>query len=66
MKYFAILSFVALSACAGTSIPVEEDRAMQQEYLKAVSERQAFRPEVYAEPEFEADCIEYKMEECFN
>ncbi len=66
MKYFAILSFVALSACAGTGIPVEEDRAMQMQYLQDVSERQAFRPEVYAEPEFEADCIEYQMEECFN
>lgn len=66
MKYFTVVSFVLLSACAGTSIPVDEDRAMQQEYLQAVNERKAFRPEVYAEPEFEADCIEYEMEECFN
>lgn len=66
MKYFAIISFVALTACANTPIPVEQDRAMQQEYLQAVSERKAFRPEVYAEPDFEADCVEYQMEECFN
>ncbi len=66
MKYFTILSFIALSACAGTGIPVEQDRAMQLEYLQDVSERQAFRPEVYAEPEFEADCIEYNMVECYN
>lgn len=66
MKYFTILSFVVLSACAGTGIPVEEDRAMQLEYMQSISEGRAFRPEVYAEPEFEADCEEYQMEECFN
>lgn len=66
MKYFAVLSFVLLSACTGVSIPVDEDRAMQLEYMQNVSERKAFRPEVYAEPEFEADCIEYEMDECYN
>ena len=66
MKYFAILSFVALSACVGSGIPVEEDRALQLQYMQDVSERRAFRPEVYAEPEFEADCIEYDMPECYN
>jgi len=66
MKYFTILSFVALSACAGVRIPVEEDRSMQLSYMQSVSERKAFRPEVYAEPEFEADCIEYQMEECYK
>ncbi len=66
MKYFTILSFVILSACARTGIPVEEDRTLQLEYMQSVSERKAFRPEVYAEPEFEADCIEHQMEECYN
>lgn len=66
MKYFTILSFVALSACASNVLPVEQDRAMQLEYMQDVSERKAFRPEVYAEPEFEDDCIEYQMEECYN
>lgn len=66
MKYFTILSFVVLSACAGVYIPVEEDRTMQLSYMQSVSERKAFRPEVYAEPEFEADCIEYQMEECYK
>ncbi len=66
MKYFAILSFALLSACAGTSIPVEQDREMQLQYMQDISERKAFRPEVYAEPEFEADCDEYQMKECFE
>jgi hypothetical protein len=66
MKYFTVLFFVALSACASSSIPVEEDRLMQLQYMQDVSERKAFRPEVYAEPEFEADCIEYQMEECYK
>lgn len=66
MKYFAILSFVTLSACASNYIPVEEDRSMQLEYIQAISEHRMFRPEVYVEPEFEADCEEYQMEECFN
>jgi hypothetical protein len=66
MKYFTILSFVILSACASTGIPIEEDRTLQLEYMQSVSERKAFRPEVYAEPEFEADCVEYRMKECFE
>lgn len=66
MKYFTVLFFVALSACAGSSIPVEEDRLMQLQYMQDVSERKAFRPEVYAEPEFEADCEEYQMTECYE
>ncbi len=66
MKYFTILSFVMLSACSSTGIPVEEDRTLQLEYMQSVSERKAFRPEVYAEPEFEADCVEYRMKECFE
>jgi hypothetical protein len=66
MKYFAILSFVALSACASNVLPVEQDREMQLQYMQDVSERKAFRPEVYADSEFEADCEEYQMEECFK
>lgn len=66
MKYFAILSIAVLSACSSNVMPIEQDRAEQLQYMQDVSERQAFRPEVYAEPEFEADCIEYQMEECFN
>lgn len=66
MKYFTILSFVALSACASNVLPVEQDRAEQLQYMKAVSEHRAFRPEVYAEPDFQADCEEYQMTECFQ
>ena len=65
MKKIVILSVLLLSACASTGIPIEQDRSMQLQYMQDVSERKAFRPEVYAEPEFEADCEEYQMEECF-
>lgn len=66
MKKIVILSVLLLSACASTGIPVEQDREMQLQYMQDVSEHKVFRPEVYAEPEFEADCEEYQMEECFN
>lgn len=67
MKYFAILCALALSACSATApMPVEKDRAMQLDYIQAISERSAFRPEVYAEPEFLSDCEEFHMTECYE
>lgn len=66
MNCLAILSLITLTACGSTYVPIEEDLELQQDYLQAVEIKQLYRPEVYAEPEFEADCDEYKMEECFK
>jgi len=64
LKMMMVLAL--LSGCVGTTVPIETDRAMQLQYLQDVSERKAFRPEVYAESEFLSDCEEFQMEECYN
>jgi hypothetical protein len=66
MKYFTILSIALLSACSSNIMPIEQDRALQLQYMQDVSERKEFRPEVYADEEFVADCEEHKMDECYN
>lgn len=72
MKYAFIFAAALLSACASTDselrahLEAEQDFHAHQQYLQDVSERKAYRPEVYAEPEFLADCDYYQMEECYE
>ena len=68
MKYAFFFALIALSACAAQPeyVDVEMDRAEQQQYLRNVNDRWAFRPEVYADIEFEADCVAYEMDECYE
>ena len=66
MKYTILLFALSLAACAAPPMPEPQDRALQLDYMKSVAERKAYRPEVYAEPEFESDCDFYKMPECYE
>lgn len=73
MKYIVITALLGLAACVEPMDPeleahleAERDFAYHQYYLQQVADRKAFRPEVYAEPEFLADCEEYQMEECYE
>jgi hypothetical protein len=78
MKYLSIITTIALlSGCVSAANPemdpelaahleAERDFAYHQYYLKQVHERKAFRPEVYADPEFLSDCEVYEMEECYE
>lgn len=69
----AILITTSLAGCVAPMDPelvahleAERDFAYHQYYLQQVSERQAFRPEVYANDEFLADCEYYQMKECYE
>ena len=72
MKYFAIAAALLLSACASydtelaAHLEAEQDFHVHQQYLQDLSERKVYRPEVYAEPEFFADCEYYQMDECYE
>lgn len=68
-----LVAILSLSACA---VPMDQDLAdhleaerdfhANQHYQKDIYYRRAFRPEVYANDEFLADCEYYQMEECFE
>ena len=73
MKLAILFLALIVSACGMTPeqelaahLEAERDFAYHQYYIQQVAERKAFRPEVYAEPEFLADCEEYQMEECYE
>ena len=64
---------VLLSACTGPvdreladHLEAEQDFHANQQYLEDVYNREAFRPEVYANEEFLSDCEEYQMMECYK
>ncbi len=72
MKYAFIIAAVLLSACASSDrvlqahLEAEQDFHAHQQYLQDLSEQKVYRPEVYAEPEFFADCEYYQMDECYE
>lgn len=65
-----LLSFLLLSACAAVDLTdhlaAEADFHANQEYLFLLSQGKVFRPEVYSDDEFLADCEFYQMPECFK
>lgn len=75
MKTFLVMMAVAasLSACVAPMdrelvdhLEAERDFHANQQYQEDVYFRRAFRPEVYANDEFLADCEYYNMEECYE
>ena len=72
MKYLAIASVILLSACSSmdgelqSHLEAEQDFHANQQYRQDIQNFEAFRPEVYAEPEFLADCEYYQMMECYE
>lgn len=74
MKYVAIAAALLLSACVqppmdpelAAHLEAERDFAYHQYHVQQVAERKAFRPEVYANDEYLADCEYYQMEECYK
>lgn len=73
-KVIAVLfAVLPLSACVSTMDPelqahleAERDFHADRRYREAIYNRRAFRPEVYANDEFLADCEYYQMEECYR
>lgn len=73
MKLAILFLTLVVSACGMTSeqelaahLEAERDFTNHQYYLQQVAERKAFRPEVYANDEYLADCEYYQMEECYE
>lgn len=72
MKYAILLSIAVLSACNSpdpgriAALEAEADYHANMQYRQDVADHRAFRPEVYAEPEFLADCEYYQMIECYE
>jgi hypothetical protein len=68
-----LIAAVMLSACVSPMdrdladhLEAERDFHANQQYQEDVYNHRAFRPEVYTNDEFLADCEYYQMEECFK
>jgi hypothetical protein len=67
-----LLMVLLVSGCVSVDpelkahLEAEADFHTNQAYREAISNHEAFRPEVYADPEFVADCEYYRMPECFE
>lgn len=69
MKYIIVVAM--LSACSmspelKSHLDAEKDFHANQQYQEDIYNHRAYRPEVYAEPDFLSDCIEYDMIECYE
>lgn len=65
MFKWAVLLFVAYVLFGADRSMIYEEKGPSANSVEK-SSSQDFRPEVYEEPEFLSDCIEYEMDICFE
>ena len=68
-----IIAIALLGACSAPldreltdHLEAERDFHANQQYQEDVYNQKAFRPEVYANDEYLADCEYYQMKECYE